>query len=278
MRPETQADFVAGDSRVNEHPFLTAMHVIMMREHNRIAQQLKRHLPPDLRTDEIIYQESRRIVISEIQNVVYGEYLPAILGKKYMDKYDLFIAEKTKYDPDVDPTIFNEFTAAAFRFGHSMVNSIFKLIVKGNLKNSWKLRYIFDGQKSREGRLPLESMVEGLISQMPQTCDGQFSSEVTNHLFQKNHQGENFGGDLLAINLQRGRDHGLPSYNAYRKRCGLATLTSWNERPTEQDEVSWINLKDAYEKVDDIDLYLGGVSEKSVIDGVIGQDWLRCDY
>ena len=129
MRPETQADFVAGDSRVNEHPFLTAMHVIMMREHNRIAQQLKRHLPPDLRTDEIIYQESRRIVISEIQNVVYGEYLPAILGKKYMDKYDLFIAEKTKYDPDVDPTIFNEFTAAAFRFGHSMVNSIFKLIV-----------------------------------------------------------------------------------------------------------------------------------------------------
>ena len=101
MRPETQADFVAGDSRVNEHPFLTAMHVIMMREHNRIAQQLKRHLPPDLRTDEIIYQESRRIVISEIQNVVYGEYLPAILGKKYMDKYDLFIAEKTKYNPDI---------------------------------------------------------------------------------------------------------------------------------------------------------------------------------
>ena len=82
----------------------------------------------------------------------------------------------------------------------------------------------------------------------------------------------------MAINLQRGRDHGLPSYNAYRKRCGLATLTSWNERPTEQDEVSWLNLKDAYEKVDDIDLYLGGVSEKSVIDGVIGQDWLRCDY
>ena len=74
----------------------------------------------------------------------------------------------------------------------------------------------------------------------------------------------------MAINVQRGRDHGLPSYNAYRKRCGLAPMISWNDRPKEQDEHFWLKLKDVYEKVDDIDLYLGGVSEKNVKGGAVG--------
>ena len=105
LRPETQEDFVAGDERVNEHPFLTAMHVVLMREHNRVADKLRQHLPAYLQTDETLYQESRRIVAAEVQNVVYGEYLPTILGAKYMDKYGLLVTETSKYDPDVDPTI-----------------------------------------------------------------------------------------------------------------------------------------------------------------------------
>ena len=279
LRPETQEDFVAGDERVNEHPFLTAMHVVLMREHNRVADKLRQHLPSYLQTDETLYQESRRIVAAEVQNVVYGEYLPTILGAKYMDKYGLLVTETSKYDPDVDPTIYNEFASAAFRFGHSMINSMFMLVSQRKPRNHsgastwfWRLREIFDGQiHDKYGdKLPLEQMVEGLISQMPQTCDAYFSTEVTNHLFQKNHKRENFGGDLLAINIQRGRDHGLPSYNAYRKRCGLAPLTSWNERPSELEEHFWLKLKDVYEKVDDIDLYLGGVSERTVKGGAVG--------
>jgi len=277
LRPETQEDFVAGDNRVNEHPFLTAMHVVMMREHNRIAEQLRRNLPQYLLNDETLYQESRRIVVAEIQNIVYGEYLPTILGAKYMDKYGLLVTETSKYDSEMDPTIYNEFASAAFRFGHSMINSMFMLVSQRKPRNHngastwfWRLREIFDGQKVHGEKLPLEQMIEGLISQMPQTCDAYFSSEVTNHLFQKNHNRENFGNDLLAINVQRGRDHGLPSYNSYRKRCGLAPLTSWSERPSELDEHFWLKLKDVYEKVDDIDLYLGGVSERNVKGGAVG--------
>ena len=277
LRPETQKDFVAGDMRVNEHPFLTAMHVIFIREHNRIAYQLKKHLPEYLRKDETLYQEARRIVIGEMQNIVYGEYLPTILGAKYMDKYGLLVTESTDYDETIEPNIFNEFASAAFRFGHSMINSMFMLVSQrkprqqsGSSKSFWRLREIFDGQKVKGDRLPLESMIEGLISQMPQTCDAYFSSEVTDHLFQKNHHRENFGEDLLAINIQRGRDHGLPSYNSYRKKCGLTPLTSWNERPSEQEEQFWLKLKEVYDKVDDIDLMVGGVSEKSVRGGAVG--------
>jgi len=277
LRPETQADFVAGDERVNEHPFLTSMHVTFMREHNRIAKGLKKYLPSYLQDDETIYQETRRIVGGEMQNIVYGEYLPTILGAKYMKKFGLLVEESSNYDPSVEPNIFNSFAAAAFRFGHSMINSMFMLVSQRKPRNQsgaatwfWRLREIFDGQKISGDRLPLESMLEGLISQPPQTCDAYFSTEITNHLFQKNHQRQNFGLDLLSINIQRGRDHGLPSYNSYRKRCGLSKLTSWKKRPSELDEPYWLKLKDVYEKVDDIDLMLGGVAERNVRGGAVG--------
>merc|ERR1719369_459004 len=134
----------------------------------------------------------------------------------------------------------------------------------------WRLREIFDGQKVQGDRLPLENMLEGLVSQMPQTTDAYFSTEITNHLFQKNERRENFGLDLLALNIQRGRDHGLPSYNEFRKHCGLSRITSWKKRPSELDQAYWLKLKEVYEKVDDIDLMLGGVAERNVRGGAVG--------
>lgn len=50
LRPQRLDDFVAGEDRVNEHPFLTTMHIIFVREHNRIAKLLKAYLPPHLQT------------------------------------------------------------------------------------------------------------------------------------------------------------------------------------------------------------------------------------
>jgi len=280
QRPQRPDDFIAGDRRVNEQPFLSSMHVLFLREHNRIAKLLKEYLPRSLHKDEILYQEARRIVSAEMQNIVYGEYLPTILGVDYMQKYNLVVAEESKYSRNVDPSIFNSFATSAFRFGHSMVNGMFKLISQRRSRQSsgekkdvfwlWRLREVFDGQSIRGGELPIDNMIEGLITQEPQTCDAFFSTELTDHLFQKNHLSQNFGQDLFAINLQRGREHGIPTYNEFRKACGLRSLTSWSNRPKEHEAEYWTHLEKVYESVYDIDLYAGAIAETGVRGGAVG--------
>ncbi len=69
----------SGDVRAQENPHLAILHTLMMREHNRIARALKELNP--LWTEEVLFQETRRIVIAEIQHITYSEYLPIMLGK-----------------------------------------------------------------------------------------------------------------------------------------------------------------------------------------------------
>ena len=63
-----------------------------------------------------------------MQNIVYGQYLPHILGPKTMVEYGLGIDKASTYDPDMDPSITNAFATAAYRFGHSMIRNMVKMI------------------------------------------------------------------------------------------------------------------------------------------------------
>ena len=65
--------------RVNEQIGLTVLHTIWMREHNRIASTLadmNKHWD-----DSRIYEESRRIVIAQLQHITYKEFVPLLIGK-----------------------------------------------------------------------------------------------------------------------------------------------------------------------------------------------------
>ncbi len=91
-REEQLRCFTAGDSRVNEQSELTVMHTVWLREHNRIAEELSQ-LNPGW-NDEIIYQETRRIVAAELQHIAYNEFLPIIIGRGVMRAFDLLLKRR----------------------------------------------------------------------------------------------------------------------------------------------------------------------------------------
>ncbi|KAG8226521.1 hypothetical protein J437_LFUL006911 [Ladona fulva] len=111
-----------GDSRANENMHLTTMHLLLAREHNRIVRQLT-ELNPTW-DDEKLYQEGRRIVSAEMQHITYKEFLPVVLGKSLMEKLNLDPEEEGysyRYNPDVNPSVANNFATAAFRFAHTLL-------------------------------------------------------------------------------------------------------------------------------------------------------------
>ena len=121
------------------------MHTIFMRDHNRIARELKRINPSWANNDLLLFQEARKILIAQWQHVVYNEYLPGmfifsvqrfclvlmpgfllavLLGNNFMFKFGLFPLTEgysTDYRDDFDPRISNAFSTAAFRVGHTMI-------------------------------------------------------------------------------------------------------------------------------------------------------------
>ena len=109
---DSAGNFLAGDIRANENIELTSMQTLFMREHNRIAAQLARENPTW--TDEQIYQQARARVGAEIQVITYKEFLPALLGQGALTAY-------RGYNANVDPSIANEFSTAAFRL-HTLIN------------------------------------------------------------------------------------------------------------------------------------------------------------
>jgi peroxidase len=106
---------------VNIEPQLAVIYTIWNREHNRIADKLAK-LNPDW-TDEILYQEARRIVIAEIQHITYREWLPILLGRKYIRAIGFTDNNgySNNYNPDDEPAVSNEAATAALRFLNSLM-------------------------------------------------------------------------------------------------------------------------------------------------------------
>ena len=65
---------------MNQQVLITTIQTVWLREHNRVANYLRRLYPGDNITDDFLYHEARRIVIAELQHITYTEYLPTIIG------------------------------------------------------------------------------------------------------------------------------------------------------------------------------------------------------
>ncbi|KAK3866246.1 hypothetical protein Pcinc_028210 [Petrolisthes cinctipes] len=265
--------FLAGDSRVNEQPQLAVMHTIWMRQHNKLARELA-SLNPGW-NDEVLYQEARRIVAAQMQHITYHEYLPIILGRRFMETFGL-VPRKSGYSPgyrkDIDSTITNAFATAAFRYGHTLISGSMKMFDKFGIVNS-NLR-LSEHQFSpftlyeKDG---IDSLLRGISFQRSQKFDRFFSEELTNHLFAGKSP---FGMDLVALNIQRGRDHGLPGYNQWRKICQLPLAKDFADLTDVMDPTVVEQLRQIYEHVDDIDIFIGGIAETPSPGSLLGHTFL----
>ena len=159
-------DLVAGDLRAIEQPGLAGMHALFLNEHNRIAELLKKNVKEA--SDEEIYQIARKVLGAQMQNIVYNEFLPIVLGTKTMDNFQLTLPQEiggeTQYNSSVMATITNEFATVAYRFGHSLIPNQFlpsnypirnSLISFHYKKISSSLMSLFSGQTSlgRPGKI-----------------------------------------------------------------------------------------------------------------------------
>ena len=256
--------FLAGDVRANEQVGLAAMHTLFVREHNRLADQI-RSAEPQLSGDEI-YQRARRIVGAQMQVITYREFIPALLGPGALRPYD-------GYRQNVDASIANLFSTAAYRFGHSTLSpTLLRLEANGSTIafGNLALRDAFFQPQRLVEEGGLAPIFRGLASQISQAVDPLVIDDLRNFLFGPPGAG---GFDLASLNIQRGRDHGLPSYNAARRALDLPRARRFDEITSDPELEE--RLRSVYDDVDDVDVWVGGLAEDRRSEGMVGQLFFR---
>lgn len=258
--------FAAGDVRANENLELTTLETLFVRNHNLIATQLQKDHPRW--TDEQLYEAARKLNIAEYQQIIYNGWIPAVLGTNALPAY-------RGYQPAVDATIANEFSTVAFRFGHSIVSdtisrvnndgsnisdasgdatiSLAEDFFDPNLLNPAGVIDPLTGHTSSDIGAVLKGEADGVSNANDMMAIG----DIRNLLFGNGGLG---GQDLMALDVERGREHGIPDYNTLRADLGLKPVTSFAQITSNvavQQE-----LEAAYPGgVNTIDAFEGGLAE-----------------
>ena len=277
--PNSEDFFVSGDVRANEQVGLLTAHTLFMREHNRLADELKTRLDngetalvnkrdaaiADTNNNvndegDFIFEAARKVVGAQMQVITYEEWLPIVLGKNPLVNY-------SGYNDTVNAGIANEFSTAAFRFGHTMLSpNLNRVDNNNNIVASLSLQEsFFDPDEVKQNGV--DTILKGLAFQKAQEVDTFLVDDVRNFLFGAPGAG---GFDLASLNLQRGRDHGIPDINTVRRALGLSGYSTFLEL-TGGDEDLANALASIYSDIDEVDLWIAGLAEQKVNGGLLGE-------
>ncbi|VDI64484.1 Hypothetical predicted protein [Mytilus galloprovincialis] len=251
---------VAGDSRVAVVPMLNVQHLAWHREHNRIASEL--HILNPHWKDETVFQEARKIVIAMFQHITYNDFLPLIIGQASMVRFGLFSRDVNEgvfsdcYDADINPQVMDAVNVAAHRFGHSQVTNFQNLVDDNYNTVAIKVDDVFESpqlvQQNNGTNIPL--IARNLACSASNRIDNFIVDGIRNRL---NRIPEPPGSDIVARNIQRGREQGVSGYNKWRELCSLEPIKSFKAFGK-----YWKALSELYNDPDDIDLFVGGLLEK----------------
>jgi hypothetical protein len=238
---------VAGDHRANENTGLLAVQTLFAREHNRIVDELPASLP-----EEVKFQIARRVVIATQQYITYTEFLPTL---------GVHLKPYRGYTPSVNPTLGNEFATIGYRGAHSMIHDDIRLKTPASRYSSAQL----DALRAKGAsvsvtgntveitlspqvalfnpdllvELQLGGALQGLGGYAAARTDEQMGELVRSVPLQAQGcepQCQRIVFDITSIDVERGRDHGMPSYQQLRAAYGLAPKPSFRAITGESTE------------------------------------------
>jgi len=242
-----KGEFEAGDMRVNENPVLIAMHLLWAREHNKVAEEVANAFPDY--DDEEIYQLSRHIVAAELQAVTYYGFIPALTGR-ILPKYN-------GYNPRIPAAISNRFSTVAFRVGHTLLNRTISSVDENGRTRALELADCFF-QPKLFVRAGIDNLFRGMMTGFASEVDVGVSGEVRNFL-KTSKKVVRF--DLSALNIQRGRDHGVPACNELRRTLGLKPYYSFSDLTNNPHLLR--KLRFLYmDRIEDLDAWICGLVER----------------
>lgn len=254
IKKGTNDYFLAGDHRVNEHPVLTSLHTIFLREHNRLVKVIRRKLgyPENLngRQGARLYQFARLVNILQFQKIVYEEFYPAIIRRE--------LPQYTGARSNVNPDVSVIFSGAAFRVGHTMVSDDVAIKNRTGFEKPITRKNIFFRRASDFTSRLLNKVIRGAARRRCQEVDLLVVDLLRNFLF-KDIEGED-GLDLVALNLARGRDFNLPSFKEVREKiCNLPPVRSFSDITSDKRQAA--ALKKAYKRADKVEAFPGLIAE-----------------
>lgn len=246
--------FLAGDIRANENAALTTLHTVFAREHNYWANQLAQEYPA--LEDEALFQTVRAIVEYEVQSITYRDWIGKLLG-------DTPLAASPATPAD-DGQVSAEFSTAAYRIGHTMVSSDIRLLSETGtsaVDDPLEVRDVFfNPAPLKEGHL--NDILRGQMATLAQQVDGKVIDDL--NFFLRAPDGVT-GFSLAALNILRGRDHGLDRYLEIRAQLlgdvdpGSVAADDFNVITS--DTAQQAALAAVYDSVHNVDLWVGGLIE-----------------
>jgi len=273
------AHFVTGDGRGNENIGLTAVHTIFHSEHNRLVEVNKDTIIasgdlsvinewlltplPTLAAipttpeaidaldwnGERLFQAARFVTEMQYQHLVFEEF-----ARKIQPNVDAFVFTNSA---DLDPAIVAEFAHVVYRFGHSMLTDTVDRLdntlnpVNGDTEQLGLIEAFLNPQAfTASGDTAAEAagaIIRGMARQVGNEIDEFVVDAVRSNLL-------GLPLDLPALNIARGRDTGVPSFNDTRTQfygmtgdAQLKPYVSWFDYAQNiKNPISIINFIAAY--------------------------------
>lgn len=200
-------------SGINTTPGAYSLYIVFIRYHNKLADEYFAEHPDA--SEEEIFEEARMKTIAVYQSFVEEKYVPTLLGDK-LDNYE-------GYDEFADPSIDEYFAAVSFRYAHSSFTNVIRMVDKDYVpypSDPLLLRDVFkqDVVQLVADNGGIEPFMRGLTLMPAKQVDAAMVEDF------------NVWAEATSVlDVQRGRDVGIPRYNDVRQAFELTRMGSIEE-------------------------------------------------